>query len=176
MISFDFKPVKFGRSVAYLAANKPGITKKEICKLLFFADKEHLLKYGRPITGDQYYALEQGPVPTRGLDALNEKGDQENIDAVRKFGKLSGWTFQLENQPDLRALSKTDVKTLDNIIVKFGRLPAWKLEELSHREPAWIKAGRNALMDFELFFEGHPEADGIKALLIEEQESVRVAQ
>jgi len=63
MLSFEFKPSKFGSAVAYLAERKPGVTKKELCKLLFFADKLHLLRYGRPITGDRYFALEQGPSP-----------------------------------------------------------------------------------------------------------------
>ena len=73
MISFTFKPRKFASVVAYFATRRPGITKKELCNIIYFADKEHLLRYGRTITGDRYYALEQGPVPTRGLDALNGK-------------------------------------------------------------------------------------------------------
>ena len=37
---------------------------------MFFADKEHLLDYGRPITGDSYVAMEHGPVPTSTRDIL----------------------------------------------------------------------------------------------------------
>lgn len=75
-ISFEFKPKKFASSVAYLVNAKPGLTKEQICTLLFLADKAHLLRYGRTITGDRYHALEQGPIPTKGLDALTEKGNQ----------------------------------------------------------------------------------------------------
>jgi uncharacterized phage-associated protein len=172
MISFDYKPEKFAHAVAYVAGRKPNVTKKEICKLLFFADKEHLLRFGRPITGDTYHALEQGPVPSKGLDALNERGDQRNIDAVRRFGKISGWTFQLERVADLRVLSKSDRLILEETMRELGHLTAWQLEELSHKEPAWIKSQRNARMDFELFFEGRPETEPIKAILLEEQEPV----
>jgi uncharacterized phage-associated protein len=169
MISFAFKPKKFASVVAYLAERRPGITKKELCKLVFFADKEHLLRYGRPITGDRYYALEQGPVPTRGLDALNEKGDPADVAEILKYGKLNGWTFQPNGQPpDLKALSKSDLKVLAEVFEKIGHLPAWQLEELSHREPAWAKASRNGPMDFELFFEGRADAADMKAILVEE--------
>lgn len=55
MIYFTFKLRKFASVVAYLVARRLGITKKELCKVIYFADKEHLLRYGRPITGDRYY-------------------------------------------------------------------------------------------------------------------------
>lgn len=172
---FDFKPEKFASATAYIAERKPEVTKKELCKLLYFADKRHLLRYGRTITGDKYFALEQGPIPSKGLDALNGKGKAENIDALRQYGKLSGWTFELEHPADLRALSKSDVLVLDEILLEMGHLKAWQLEELSHREPAWKKAEPNAEMDFLDFFDGHPEADLVKQILLEENQPVQVA-
>lgn len=36
----------------------------KIFKVLYFADRTHLIKYGRPITGDTYIAMEYGPVPS----------------------------------------------------------------------------------------------------------------
>jgi uncharacterized phage-associated protein len=173
MISFTFKPKKFASVVAYLAERRSGITKKELCKLVFFADKEHLLRYGRPITGDRYHALEQGPVPTQGLDALNEKGDPDNVAEVLRYGKLDGWTFcRNDRPPDLKVLSKSDLKVLAEVFDRIGHLPAWRLEELSHMEPAWEQAARNGPMDFELFFEGRDEAAAMKAILLEEHARV----
>src|ERR1017187_2842936 len=173
MISFTFKPKKFASVVAYFAERRPGITKKELCKLIFFADKDHLVRYGRPITGDHYYALEQGPIPTRGLDALNEKGDPAAISEILRYGKLNGWTFLPNGQsPDIKTLSKSDLKVLAEVFEEIGHLPAWQLEELSHKEPAWAQASRNGPMDFELFFEGRAEAADMKAILLEEQVQV----
>ena len=40
------------------------LTRGKIAKLLFFADKRHLVQYGRPITGDWYAALQHGPLPS----------------------------------------------------------------------------------------------------------------
>ena len=154
MVSFTFKAKKFASVVAYLAARKARITKKEICKLVYFSDKEHLLRYGRPITGDRYYALEQGPIPTRGLDALNGKNKfPEDDAAVAKYGVLRGWTFQYNGvPPDLKALSRSDIEVLDRVFARLGHLAAWELEKLSHKDAAWAKAEQNGPMDFELFF------------------------
>ncbi len=170
MISFTFKPRKFASVVAYLAARRPGITKKTLCKIIYFADKEHLLRYGRPITGDRYYALEQGPIPSRGLDAINAKNKHPEDDAeVAKYGKLRGWTFEWNGKPpDVKALSKSDIKVLDEVFGRIGHLQAWQLEELSHKEVAWLRADQNGPMDFEIFFEGSPGAAAVRELLLEE--------
>ena len=168
MVSFTPNPEKFASAVAYLACRKQGVTKKELCKLLYFADRDHLLEYGRPITGDQYYALEQGPIPTQGLDALNGRGRPEWVDAVRKYGQLQGWTFKLEREPNLKVLSESDMEVLNRTLNSYGHLAAWQLEELSHQEPAWIKAEQNGPMDFLLFFENHPEAELTRELFMEE--------
>jgi uncharacterized phage-associated protein len=167
MTTFIFRPEKFASAVAYLVQLRPGLTKKQLCKLLFLADKQHLLRYGRTITGDRYFALEQGPIPTEGLKALNGKG--RFASALQRYGRLEGWVFKLEQPPDLKALSRSDVATLDDIAKRFGDYPAWRLEEITHQEPAWQRAPQNGEMDFELFFEGHPEADTIKAILSEEE-------
>src|ERR1035438_2254510 len=106
VISFDFKPQKFASAVGYLAERIPGVTKKQICKLLFFADKSHLLRFGRTITGDTYFALEQGPVPTKGLNAINGCGDRRHIEAVSGIGHLEGWEFRLDAPPDLKVFSR----------------------------------------------------------------------
>ena len=148
MISFDFKPGKFASAAAYLAERRAGTTQKHICKLLYFADKEHLLRYGRTITGDSYRALEQGPAPSHGFEALNKRGEKANT----------------------KVLSKSDIKVLDGIVAKLGKLKTCDLEELALKEPAWIKTDRNARMDFLLFFEGHPEAEAIKSILTEEEQ------
>ena len=48
-IRFVFQPEKFVNAVAYLAQACPGSTKMTICKQLYYADKEHLVRFGRPI-------------------------------------------------------------------------------------------------------------------------------
>ncbi len=45
--------------------------KLKLIKLIFLADKYHLLKYGRTITEDDYYAMELGPVASIVKDILS---------------------------------------------------------------------------------------------------------
>lgn len=72
-MSLKFNPEKLVHALAFFSrAGVRCLTKLKAAKLLYFADKEHLLRYGRPILGDVYYCLPYGPVPSV---ALNEMGD-----------------------------------------------------------------------------------------------------
>jgi uncharacterized phage-associated protein len=175
MIRFEFKPEKMASAIAYMALQRPGLTKKQISKLLYFADKEHLLQFGRTITGDYYKALPQGHVPRNGLNMINSTSEwapDSAIASLARYGHLAPdkRTFVLENAPDMKVFSRSDVKVLDHVLETMGHLTAWQLERKSHLEPSWRKTPQKQRVPFELFFEGHPEAEPIKEALIEEQE------
>ena len=64
-IRFQFSPSKLVQAIAYFAWKKvPQLTKLKTAKLLYFADKHHLLAHGRPILGDVYFCMPHGPVPS----------------------------------------------------------------------------------------------------------------
>lgn len=167
MISFKFNATKFASAVAYFAKRKQLITKKEICKLMFFADQTHLLLYGRTITGDKYNALPQGPIPSMGLDMLNQKHSApiEYLEIMKRFGSLNGNAFVPLCDPDRTVFSRSDLKVLEATMDSFGHLSAKELEDLSHKEQAWVKAEIPNRMDFDLFFEGHPEAQEMRNIV-----------
>jgi uncharacterized phage-associated protein len=169
MIQFKFKPEKFASAVTYIATRlkASNATKKVICKLIFFADQKHLLTYGRTITGDKYNALPQGPIPSRGLDMLNQKAcaPADDLAVMREYGQLKGWTFVSRRPPNLAVFSKSDLVVLDQTIAELGSLDHKHLEDLSHKEAAWIRANSNATMDFDLFFEGHPETEALRRIV-----------
>src|SRR2546426_6564656 len=50
------------------------INKMKALKLVFFADRYHLRQFGRPITNDEYLAMEYGPVAS-GCKDLAEMSD-----------------------------------------------------------------------------------------------------
>ena len=112
MIRFQFNPRKFASAAAYFAEHKSPMTKKELCKLIFFADQRHLLTFGRTITGDKYHALPQGPVPSHGLDMLNEHHDapRSDIETMREFGRLYGMVFRPLRSADRSVFSRSDVR------------------------------------------------------------------
>jgi uncharacterized phage-associated protein len=168
-LRFRFNPTKFVNAVAYIAEACPGSTKLTICKHLYFADKEHLRRYGRPITGDHYYRLPHGPVPTRGLDMLRKKAEPADNALLEKYVEVANAKVRTRQSANKKVFSKTDLEVLDWVIARYGKLSPAQLRNLSHKERAWREAEDACPMDFALFFDD--ESQTIKELAEEEQDA-----
>lgn len=57
---------KIIEAIVYLVSRSKDrkMSKLHLLKMLFFADRWHLRMYGRSVTGDTYYAMQYGPVPS----------------------------------------------------------------------------------------------------------------
>jgi len=120
---------KFINTILFFGRNtdpkKFGITK--LLKLLFFADFLHFEKYGRPIIGDVYYHLPQGPVPTTSYDlfkdTFNEKkktGLEEYIRVSQeKIGDLAISRIEPLKNFDENVFSESDIMVMKEIAEKF---------------------------------------------------------
>jgi uncharacterized phage-associated protein len=170
-IVFDFDVRKFVNAAAYLVERCPDITKMKLSKLLYFADKEHLLSYGRTVVGDRYIKMEFGPVPSCGYN-LMKHDDLVSVEDQTLFDhhlNVCGNDITLKSPPSLQHLSETDREALDAAILKYGSLTTAQLSKISHREPAWKNAEMNGEMDYRLFFAGVESSQDIQGLVEEDQ-------
>lgn len=84
----------------YYIHSKTGETDKlKLTRLIYLADKYHLIHYGRTITNDDYYVMEHEPVGTTAKDVLNPS--------------------------EFNMLSETDREALDFVIEHFGEFPEY---------------------------------------------------
>lgn len=163
-IRFPFNPEKFRAALQYLAAkNLPEFDKYKVCKLLFLADKRHLVRHGRPITGDLYKALPHGPAPTTALDLLNAAIDGSQPIAGIGFDTRYQYPRILAANVEDQFLAASEREILDETGAKFGAMDFAELRALTHALPeyerGWARrAGSAGVMDFEDFFEEDPEA------------------
>jgi uncharacterized phage-associated protein len=138
-----------------VAQRWPGITPFFLAKVLFFADRDHLRSYGRPVTGDSYIAMADGPVPSRVYDMVKDNldffGDPEAIVAAIQINRNNVYpSVSARREPNLDLLSETDVAALEEA-VRFCREKSFaELSSLTHQEPAWFQAAANGVMDPEL--------------------------
>jgi uncharacterized phage-associated protein len=170
-LRFRFDKIKFVNAVAYLSRLCPNSTKLTICKLLYFADKEHLVKYGRPITGDQYHHLKDGQIPTRGLDMLRGKSDAASNALLEKYVTVIGNSVHPKKAAEKKVFSKSDLRILSTVVERYGKLNAHQLWNLAHAELTCKETEVGDVIDFALFFKGRPEAESVRALAEQEQES-----
>lgn len=124
------------------------LTQYEIVKSLFLADVAHLEKYGRPITFDNYFALEFGPVPEASYDMLKpayEPGAHYPDEAWPPWRRehAGGRAYYYRGprrDPNLRALSKTDVAALTTALDEVKQLRFGGVVDKTHRNTAYLDA------------------------------------
>ena len=133
-------------SLHYLLKKLQHADKLKLVKLLFFADKYHLLKYARQISGDNYHALPAGPIPSGALDILNfvsEYGiSAHTIQQAKNLFKVEDNDRSLINpelEMEYNSLSKTDIEALDFVIDRFKDKDGPFLIDYSHDFPEWYR-------------------------------------
>jgi len=127
-------------SFYYLAKRlEAPVDKLAAIKLLFFADRYHLRKYGRLISDDTYYALPHGPVASNSLDIVNEVISGENVGADKQYIKSNSATsfIAVDREFEIEYLSDSDIEALDFAVKEFGDKQAWDLRNLTHEYPEW---------------------------------------
>ena len=138
---------KIQEAILYVMSLVSRPTQYDIAKTLFLADRAHLNKYGRPITFDNYVAMEHGPVPSLAYDALKPGWNYE-----RRFGEARPWLsspdpenaranrYLPKRDPDLRYLSTTDLEELKRALGTVQSLSFSQLRRLTHEDPAYAEA------------------------------------
>src|SRR5579863_9579760 len=99
-----------------------------LIKLLYLADREALLKWGTPITGDEYLSMRWGPLLSRTHDLISEElpEDEAAVSAWKKHIQRDGYDVVLQYDPGNDELSEADEtlisKIFDEFFVKYREL------------------------------------------------------
>jgi len=180
-IKFKFNFEKVKNLLLILGQEVDGLDTLKIVKLLYLIDKKHLLKYGEIITGDEYYKLEYGPVPTTTYDLLRDIRDNRNMaypelsSLLKKiFKPLTNspvTVFCAESNPDLEVFSQNEINTIYSIIAEFGKCSGGNLIDITHKDAAWNEGIGNNPIDFRLFFSGESYSPAVLQKMEDEQEN-----
>lgn len=141
-LSFSYH--KTTQSLNFFARKNSGaINKLKALKLLYFADRYHLRKYGRPITNDEYFAMNYGPVPSGAKD-LAEGSDflaQAEKDYAGQFICATSERYEFSSLANIEEdiFSESDREALEFSWNTFSRFDEFKLAELTHEYPEWKK-------------------------------------
>lgn len=149
-------------ALVYIAGKFPGVGRFHAAKILYFAELYHLCEFGRPIVGDTYIAMENGPVPSFGYDVL--KGHVPPEDRPLVEGALITVTqsrypqYRSAREPDLDVFSPSDLACLDKAIEYCRRKSFGAISDETHEHTAWKNANLNAPMDYVDMLDGaNPE-------------------
>ena len=152
VMKVKFDKTKTLNALLYVANRVQRKDFHKIFKVIYFADRQHLADWGRPITGDTYIAMEAGPVPSRLYDMLKiVRGDSYIADT-----EGLGAYFQVENwmyvrplvDADLNKLSANEQQALSDAIAKYAGLSYDEIKEKSH-DTAWRSTARDFSISWE---------------------------
>ena len=111
-------------------------------KMMYFADRHHVRHYGITISGDHYLAMKMGPVASATLNILKRRmpkiANRADYDLLKEVQNIDEYNVLIKKQLD-DELSQSNKKSLDFAIVEFGNLDQFKLSDISHDYPEWIK-------------------------------------
>lgn len=136
-IKFNFNKQKAIETILYFlnVAHKKTLTVMHLLKFLYYADKYHLEKYDRPILGDVYYAMGNGPVASNVYDMLKKSCDDYKSTGWGKNSKVTAC-----RDANLDYFSDTDIEAFNFVIDKYKDFDAEQLSKESHLTKAWQNA------------------------------------
>lgn len=124
----------------------------KIFKIIYFADRQHLADWGKPITGDTYIAMEAGPVPSRMYDMMKiVRGDSylSDTEGLGQYFQVENWMYVKPLvDADLNKLSRNEQEALDSAISQYANLSYDEIKEKSH-DVAWRSTARDFSIKWE---------------------------
>ena len=157
-IQFNTNTDKVIEIIVWLADKEPNIDIYHVAKILFYADKRHLNKYGRPVTGDTYIKMEYGPAPSLALDIIRRNaivlGPQKTtkIKTALEIGSEEEYyPIKSKRKADISYLSVSDLKFLEESRKDFAKKSFSELVQFTYKEKCYIKSQFKNAIDYRFF-------------------------
>lgn len=149
-----FDPARAMELVLYVTARLRFPTFHSVSKILYFADKEHLSRYGTLLTGDSYVAMKHGPVPSEIYNLLKAAAGRRESWISPQYHEVAKGAIAVEGNYRLRTvrearpevLSASHRECLDASLKQYGSLSFARLTAKSH-DLAWKSADENEIID-----------------------------
>jgi uncharacterized phage-associated protein len=136
MIRFQFNEAKATQAAALLLKENGGkMNYMKLIKLLYLADREALAKWERPITGDNYFSMDNGPILSRVLDKINSGRNPHAVKSYwhKHISSPEGYNVKLlKHEPGYDELSQREKELLIDIFEKYESYDQWQMVDICH--------------------------------------------
>lgn len=158
---YRFSPAKALAALHFMVRERDGVDLHAALKTCYFADKEHLNKYGRPVFGATYRAMTYGPVPLEIYEmAKGEALWLAELDRQSYPWRLEGFRLRLSDNGyiDDARLSPSDWECLRAGFDKSLGM-SFDARTAATHGPDWQKANLG-IMKYEDMLDDTPDREG----------------
>jgi uncharacterized phage-associated protein len=142
-----FNEAKATQAAAQLLRLRGGpMSYVKLIKLLYLADREALIRWGRPITTDCYLSMDNGPVVSRIYDLIRNEPSPNSVKIWAKF--ISGpqdYEVRLQGDPGAAELSPAEEQLIGEVFRQHGQDSRWAIVDYSYGLPEWTCPDGGAL-------------------------------
>jgi uncharacterized phage-associated protein len=139
-MSLRYREDKATQAAARLLKLRGGrMSHLKLMKLLYLADRNALVKWGRPITFDWYYSMPHGPVLSFTLNKMTAERDPDDPSCWHTYiSEVKDYEVSLlvEDVPNDQ-LSEAEEGILKQVFEEHGSKSRWELRDFCHRLPEW---------------------------------------
>lgn len=129
--------------ILYIMQSFPeGVDYIKLFKILYFAQRDHLARYGKVIVDESFHALKHGPVPSytyKGLQIAEGKSLAGDFDEFLNGIEVRDQIVHATVPPEMDYISGADRRSLDASIQLYKDKDPYDLSDLSH-DSAWMEA------------------------------------
>ncbi len=173
-----FREDKATQAAAVLLREQGGkMNYMKLLKLLYLADREALVRWGRPITYDAYVSMRNGPVLSRTYEMISEGVPPGRASLWRDcISQPADYSVSLIAECPTDQLSTAEEDLLAEVYREYGHLNRWQLVDLCHTLPEWTDPGDSAIpIDYEAILRAGGKSEAEAAEIVRELEAVAVA-
>jgi len=135
----------------------PHVGKPVLHKLLYFCDFDYYEIYEEPLTGEQYYKLDLGPVPVD-FDRIIQNLETNNkiIELKVHYHGHPQEKYISLDEPDVSLLSARELEVVHETLERLSSMNATQISAYSHQDTPWKATEDKEIIDYELVFYRDP--------------------
>ncbi len=156
----------------FLRLRGGGMSHLKLMKLLYLAEREAILKLGKPITFDNYVSMDHGPVLSQTLNILHGDiktgGPWDKAISVPSNNEVE----LIGNAPEDK-LSEAEEEIIDQIFRDHGSKSRWQLRDYTHSLEEWQNPkGSSIKIEYEDILKAAKRTEAEIAAILDDIESL----
>lgn len=109
----------------------------KLLKLMYLIDREALLSWGRPVTYDHYYSLNQGPILSTVYDLIKKMASGARSFWLKHISRLGEYKLRIAKDPGREELSPAEEALIQKVFKRHGHKKGYELVQVTHKLPEW---------------------------------------